>query len=306
MANMHKRILTSTVILGSLSLVGSSVVWFWGEGMASSVWPEKEEKQVSSASPVRAVVEEAPKEKPQPKPEPEKSEPVQHIQLPEKQQARASTTKQEPKSLQQIWFERVNQGGMYQFGKDNGYTGTGSDTEGGCQILQPVRVRAMIADTSSTDDPGLAWGAVAEDVQGEMADGTYCVAIHAMSVVSFNVGKAGEYATNKAPVQVGEIWMQDGFSIKVDQPGKHIDGSIGVVGVANHHTMSKTFAAIVGGAFTLLDNLTSIGQYNVSSGEVSDPFEKMIDKKLNRPSEISFTGGKVVEFQVLPVSTPGY
>ncbi len=56
----------------------------------------------------------------------------------------------------------------------------------------------------------------------------------------------------------------------------------------------------------MLDNATSIGQYNVSSGEVTDPFEKMTDKVLNRPSTISFTGGKVVEFQIMPVSTPGY
>lgn len=276
--------------------------------MVNSLWPDKEEKQEISAPLIKAVVEEAPKEKVEPPKVEQKEAPTQHIQLREKQKIIRETKAAENKqpSLQEKWLSRVNEGGLYAFGNDNGYKGAGAGSEGDCQTLQPVRVRALIADSSSTDEPGMAWGVMSEDVQGEYSDGTPCIAIHAMAVVSFDVQKAGDYATNKAPVQVGEIWMQDGFSVKVDQPGKHIDGSIGVVGEANHHTISKTFAAIAGGAFRLLDNVTSIGQYNVSSGDVSDPFEEMIDKRLNRPSTISFTGGKVVEFQVLPVSTPGY
>jgi hypothetical protein len=307
MAYMHKKIVTSTAILGAASLVTASAAWFWGGGMVNSVWPEKEEKQVVSAPLVKAVVEEAPQEKIEPPKVEQKDPPERHIQLREKEAPEEKKTAENKKpSLQEKWLEKVNEGGLYAFGKDNGYKSDGSGSEGDCKTLQPVRVRALIADSSSTDEPGMAWGVMSEDVQGEYSDGTPCIAIHAMAVVSFDVQKAGDYATNKAPVQVGEIWMQDGFSVKVDQPGKHIDGSIGVVGKANHHTISKTFAAIAGGAFRLLDNVTSIGQYNVSSGDVSDPFEEMIDKRLNRPSTISFTGGKVVEFQVLPVSTPGY
>lgn len=302
MAYMHRKIVTSTAILGSMSLVVASVAWFWGNGIMASVWPEKEEKKIVSSPPVKAIVEEAPKEKQ----EPPQVEPRKHVQIRETQKAETTTnTGQKKPTLRDKAIAKMNEGGMYAFGNDNGYKGAGSSEED-CKLLQPVRVRAMIADTSSTDDPGLAWGAMSEDVQGEYSDGTPCVAIHAMAIVSFDVQKAGDYATNKAPVQVGEIWMQDGFNVKVDQPGKHIDGSIGVVGVADHHTLEKTFAAIVGGGFRLLDNLTSIGQYNVSSGDVSDPFEEMINKKLNRPSTISFTGGKAVEFQVMPVSTPGY
>lgn len=302
MAYMHKKLVTSTAILGSMSLVVASVAWFWGNGIMASVWPEKEEKVIVSSPSVKAIVEEAPKEKQ----EPPQVEPRKHVQIRETQKAETTTkTGQKKPTLRDKAIAKMNEGGMYAFGNDNGYKGSGS-SDGDCQILQPVRVRAMIADTSSTDDPGLAWGAMSEDVQGEYSDGTPCVAIHAMAIVSFDVQKAGDYATNKAPVQVGEIWMQDGFSVKVDQPGKHIDGSIGVVGVADHHTLERTLAAIGGGFFRALDNITSIGQYNVSSGDVSDPFEEMIDKKLNRPSTISFTGGKAVEFQVMPVSTPGY
>ena len=300
MTGIHKSILLGIVMIVSGSIFVAGVIALSASAF-SGLFSGEEAPKVVASSPLKVEIGEEPK---QPEPEPEKR--IQRSEPPQVRTVKSGGTPAPKKpSLRDKWLARVNEGGMYAFGNDNGYSGVHSEG-GDCQITQPVRVRAMIADSSSTDTPGMAIGAISEDVQGTFPDGEWCVAIHAMSVVSFNVDKAGDYATNRAPVTVGNIWMQDGFSISVNQPAKHIDGSIGVIGKANHHTFSKTIAAIAGGTFRLLDNVTSFGQYNMSSGDVTGPFEKKIDKRLNRPSEITFTGGKVVEFDVMPVSTPGY
>lgn len=305
MARMHKGVLLGTCIIVGTGVAAAGVFGFGG-GYLWDKWQGEEEKPaVAATAPFKVEYGEEPAVAKEPE---KKEEPERHIQLRDKPKVNPARTQREPKreeTLTEKWWKKVNRGGMYAFGNDNGYTGTdGGDGE--CQILQPVRVQAMIADSASTDEPGMAIGALSENVQGQTSDGEWCVALHEGAVVSFHVGKAGDYAENLAPVQVGEMWMEDGFKITVDQPAKYVDGSIGVPGKANHHTVSKTFAAVIGGVFKLADNITSIGQYNVSSGDVSDPFEKMIDRRLNRPAEITFTGGKVAEFDVMPVSTPGY
>lgn len=306
MARIHRG-----VVAGVGLVVGGAVVASWvlggATGFAWSMFKSEKPPKIEESPPgfdVRYAPEERKEEQKQEIEERRETlkERIERRTMGTKNAVTSTSRKQ---TLTEKWLENVNSGQMYAFGEDNGYTGSGS-TEGGCAILQPVRVRAMIADSATTDTPGMAIGAISEDVQGQSPDGSWCLAIPAMSIVSFNVGKAGDYATNRAPTQVGEIWLEDGFKVTVDQPAKHIDGSIGVIGKANHHTFSKTVAAVAGGLFRLADNITSIGQFSGSTGEVTDPFEDMIRKRLERPSEITFTGGKVVEFDLLPTSTPGY
>lgn len=252
---------------------------------------------------------------PEPRAEAEKAEPEKRETIRERIASRQATTEQKStgatsqqakkETLTDAWLKTVNKGEMYSFGEDNGYTGN-SGGAAGCSILQPVRVRAMIADAATTDTPGMAIGFTVDDVQGQRDDGEWCLAIPALSLTSFHVQKAGDYATNRVPTQVGEIWLEDGFKVSVDQPAKHIDGSIGVIGKANHHTLSKALAGGLGGLFRLADNVTSIGQFGTRSSDVTDPFEETIRKRLERPSEITFMGNKVAEFDLLPTSTPGY
>lgn len=299
MAQAHKGVAILTLGIVGAGLVGATVI---KAGWDTFGWGSKEKEPAIVSAPFKVEYGDETQAQPEPK---EAPEPKRHLPIREQPQPTRTQSAYRKPSLTEKWLDKVNQGGMLAFGEDNGYTGVGN-SNGECSTLQPLRVRAMIADSATTDDPGTAFGIITEDVQGQFPDGEYCVAIHESAVVSFHVEKAGDYASNRAPTKVGEIWMEDGFKITVNQPAKHIDGSLGVVGKANHHVMSKTFAAIVGGGFRFLDNITRIGQSNISSGDVTDPFQKMIDRRLNRPAEITFTGGKVAEFDLMPVSTPGY
>lgn len=300
MARIHRNIVYGAVGVFGL---GTALAYAFPEAFGLLGFGGKEPAITAPAPAFEVKVGQEP-EKPKPQPAPQKEERIAAVvQEVKKEKPSGGTKKAPPPSLTDAFFKRVNQGEMLTFGKEI-ESKEGGFSDGSCSTLQPVRVRAMIADNATTDQPGLAIGMTTEPIQGEESDGTYCIAIPAGSVVGFMVAQAGEYATNRANVQVEAMWLPDGTELKVGQPAKHVDGVPGVVGEANHHVFSKTFAMIGAIAFRGFDNITSIGQF--STGQATDPIQDAISKRFNRPSEISFTSGNAVEFDLMPVTTPGY
>jgi hypothetical protein len=305
MARLHRGVAIAAIGVVGVGFILAKAVPTLGGTLLSAAFGRNEQPKIVAAEPAFAV-EVGEKPRPVKEPEPERPPTLreQVRERPERQRSERSTAAPKP-TLSEKWLAKVNDGGMYTFGESSGDSRGLYSTNGECRLLQPIRVRAMIADSATTDEPGMAIGTISEDVQGVDSSGGWCVAVPGGAVVSFHVTQAGEYATNRAPTQVGSIWMADGFEVPVGQPAKHIDGIPGVIGTANHHVASKTTAAFAGTLFRVVNNLTRIGQVNVSSGDVTDPFEDMIRKRLERPSEITFSG-QTVEFDLMPTATPGY
>lgn len=298
MARFHRGIAYSAAGLLGVGIFGS---WAVGQVYSSLTADEPEKKEIAQETGFTVQIDKAPKEDKKVEPKPEEKPLDQRIEERRQQKEVAKEPKKE--TLTDKWLEKVNSGGMYAFGDDNGYTGMESG-EGECKVLSPVRVQAMMADDATTDVPGLAIGFTTKDVQGVTSDGEWCVAIPEYSVVSIVVNKAGEYASDRAPAQVDTIWVtSDGFQIKVDQPAKHINGIPGIIGEADHHTASKVGAALSSVLFQLANNVTSA--FSFRSTTVTNPVEDTLRKKLERPSEIKLTGS-VLEFDLMPISTPGY
>lgn len=308
MARIHKGVLVGLGAVLGVGMIGAGLIGFAG-GSAFD-YLRGEEKPAPKKEESGLVVKVGPKpEEDKPAPQDKQESLAAAVdnsrqQEPRERPAPPRSAKHKEDSLSEKWVKNANSGGMFMFGKEN-ENREGSAFEGGeCSTGKIMRVRAVIADNATTDQPGIAVGAVTEPIQGTRDDGTYCVAIPSGSIVAFMIGATGEYTTNRAPVSTEMLWLPDGEEIKVGQPARYVDGIPGVVGVANHHTFKKTMAMILGGGFQLLNNVTRFGQF--SSGDVTGPIEDQVKKTLNQPAEVSFEHGKAVEFDVFPVSTPGY
>lgn len=299
MAKLHRGVAIVAVGIVGAGLVAAKVIpeavgglWDWRFG--------KEEKQeVIKREPAFAVKV----GDPPPVVKEEKEERQTLLQQARRDEPRKYKPAPRKATLSEKWLDKVNSAGMYVFGEQNNVTLGAYNSYGACSTLQPLRVRAMIADSGTTDNPGIAMGIITEDVQGTYSDGTYCVAIHESAVVAFQVKAAGDFPTSMAPVQVEAIWMEDGHKVEVGQPAKHVTGLAGVPGKVKHHTVNKVLSAIGGTLLGAVDNISQIGQF--SSGDATDPIEDAMRKRLERPSEVTFTG-QVVEFDLFPTSTPGY
>jgi hypothetical protein len=304
MARMIKGVVIGTGLVACLGLGVAAAAY--GGGRLFGFFGGDEVKKVEVVAPLSVEYGDEPRPEPEPKPTPEpKPRPTASERIIRASQENRNTqNKKDPEeTLAEKFLARVNAGEMLTFG-DKIESREGGFSDGTCSTLRPYRVRAIISDNATTDQPGMAYGMVTENVQGEESDGSPCVAVPAGSVITTMVAQVGEYATNRADVTVEKLWTPDGTEIEIKQPAKHIDGVPGVVGEANHHVWSKTLAMVGAIAFRGFDNITSIGQFN--TGQATDPIQDAIAKKFNRPSEIKFERGVAVEFDLMPVTTPGY
>lgn len=298
MARFHKGI-----AYGAAGLLGVGIFGSWAVGkLYNGITGEEEPKEAVQVTGFDVKVDPAPEPPKEEKPR-EKMTLTERVQERQQKEEKRQPRQQPKQTLQEKWLEKVNSGGMYAFGEDNGYAGT-SGSENDCSTTRPYRVRALMADSATTDEPGMAIAFTSVDIQGTDSNGEYCVVIPEYSLVTVMVGKAGEYATNRAPAQVDTIYIEsDGFQVKVDQPAKHINGIPGIVGEADHHTMSKVIAGTGSVLFQVVNNLTSALSFRANT--VTNPVEDTLRKKLERPSEIKLNG-EVFEFDLMPTSTPGY
>lgn len=303
MARMIKGVMIGTGLIAGLGLGASALVY--GGGRILGYFDGDEARPVEVAAPLSVEYGDEPRPAPEPKPAPEtKPKPSASERIVRaSQERRGPTQKEPPPSLRDKFLKRVNGGEMLTFGEKI-ESREGGLSDGTCSTLRPYRVRAIIADNATTDQPGPAFGMVTSDIQGEESDGTPCIAVPAGSAIVAMISQAGEYATNRAPVSVEKMWLPDGTEVDVKQPARWVDGVPGVVGEANHHVWSKTIAMVGAVAFRGFDNITSIGQFN--TGQATDPIQDAIAKRFNRPSEIKLDRGVPAEFDLMPVVTPGY
>lgn len=220
-----------------------------------------------------------------------------------------ANTQQPQKSRAQLWAESIktNVEVWKREGADEaimagGMMGVGS---GKCDTGIPLSVPIKLSMDGTTDSPGKLMGHISEDIQGQRSDGEYCVAIPFGSPVTLEIGSAGKYATDLAPVKAKSIWL-DGEKITIDSDVTIASGIPGAQGKANHHTVSKVTAGVVSALFGFANNASRFGSVSVNSGSITNPVEDTLRKKLERPSEIRVADKPVVYITLEPVTTRGY